>query len=110
MVKSDHYISYGLRFLKLLSFLSVNMILTSCATYSQYAHSLRDGLVAGNPNASLAIAEKKDPEQKEVVTSLEKGMLRRMNNDYSGSNQIFEVAKQEIEKLYGISVTETWRQ
>ena len=106
MVKSDHYISYGLRFLKLLSFLIANMMLASCATHSQYAHSLRDGLVAGNPGASLAIAEKKDPEQKEVVTTLEKGMLRRMNNDYSGSNQIFEVAKQEIEKLYGISITE----
>jgi len=106
MVNSNHYIAYSLQLVKLFAFLSVSMILISCATYSQYAHSLRDGLVAGNPQASLAIAEKHDPEQKEVVDSLEKGMLRRMNNDYSGSNQIFEVAKQEIEKLYGISVTE----
>lgn len=106
MVKRSHYISISLQFLKLLSFLSVAMVLSSCATYSQYAHSLRDGLVAGNPNASLAIAEKKDPEKKEVVASLEKGMLRRMTEDYSGSNQVFEVAKQEIEMLYGISVTE----
>ena len=106
MVKLNHYVSYSLQLLKLLSFLSANMILISCATYSQYAHSLRDGLVAGNPEASLAIAEKHDLEQKEVVASLEKGMLRRMSNDYSGSNQIFELAKQEIEKLYGISVTE----
>ncbi len=106
MVKQNHYISISLQFFKLLSFLSVAMVLSSCATYSQYAHSLRDGLVAGKPNASLAIAEKNDPEQKEVVASLEKGMLRRMTEDYPGSNQIFEAAKQEIEKLYGISVTE----
>ena len=81
-------------------------MLVSCATYSQYAHSLRDGLLHGDPDTSLAIAEKKDPEHKEIVASLEKGMLRRMTNDYSGSNKIFEVAKQEIEKLYGISITE----
>jgi len=85
---------------------SVCMMLISCATYSQYAHSLRDGLLHGDPDASLAIAEKKDPEYKEIIASLEKGMLRRMTDDYSGSNKSFEVAKQEIEKLYGISVTE----
>ncbi len=85
---------------------SVCMMLVSCATYSQYAHSLREGLLHGDPDTSLAIAEKKDPEHKEIVASLEKGMLRRMTNDYSGSNKIFEVAKQEIEKLYGISITE----
>lgn len=85
---------------------SVCMMLISCATYSQYAHSLRDGLLHGDPDTSLAIAEKKDPEHKDIVSSLEKGMLRRMTDDYSGSNKIFEIAKQEIEKLYGISVTE----
>jgi hypothetical protein len=41
-----------------------------------------------------------------VISSLDKGMLRRINDDFSGSNQIFEVAKQEIEQLYGISITE----
>jgi hypothetical protein len=85
---------------------SVCMMLISCATYSQYAHSLRDGLLHGDPGTSLAVAEKKDLEHKEIVSSLEKGMLRRMTDDYSGSNKIFEIAKQEIEKLYGISVTE----
>ena len=33
-------------------------------------------------------------------------MLRRINDDFIGSNQSLEVAKQAIEKLYGTSVTE----
>ena len=60
----------------------------------------------GRPELSLAIAEKKDQGQEEVISSLDKGMLRRMTNDYQGSNQILEAAKQEIEKLYGVSITE----
>jgi hypothetical protein len=67
---------------------------------------MRDGMLTGRPDLSLAIAEKEDPEQKEVIASLDKGMLRRINQDYSGSNQILEVAKQEIEQLYGVSITE----
>jgi hypothetical protein len=82
------------------------IILQSCATYGQDAVSLRDGLLTGRPDLSLAIAEEKDRQQTEVISSLEKGMLRRMNNDFSGSNQIFEVAKQQIEALYGISISE----
>jgi len=67
---------------------------------------MRGGLEKGQPQQSLLIAEKRDPEQEEVIASLDKGMLRRMTGDYSGSNQILEVAKQEIEKLYGVSITE----
>ena len=80
--------------------------LQACASYGQHASNLRGGLLHGHPEISLALAEEKDPEQEEVISSLDKGMLRRINSDFSGSNQIFEVAKQEIEKLYGISVTE----
>jgi hypothetical protein len=86
--------------------LGVGVLLQSCASYGQHATTMRDGLLEGHPEVSLAIAEARDPEQKEVISSLDKGMLRRMNNDYSGSNQILEVAKQEIDKLYGISITE----
>jgi len=93
------YLKAGLGFV-------VAVILQSCTTYGQDAVSLRDGLLTGRPELSLAIAEEKDQQQTEVIASLEKGMLRRMNDDFSGSNQIFEVAKQQIEALYGISITE----
>ena len=92
--------------LKFSFILSLGILLQSCASYGSHATSMRDGLLQGKPDLSLAIAEQEDPDQKEVIFSLDKGMLRRINNDFAGSNQIFEVAKQEIEQLYGTSITE----
>jgi len=93
-------------FLKLSFVLGLGILLQSCASYGSHATTMRDGMLTGHPELSLAIAEKEDPEEKDVIASLDKGMLRRINEDYPGSNQIFEVAKQEIEKLYGFSITE----
>jgi len=93
-------------FLKISFILGLGVMLQSCASYGSHAITMRDGLLTGRPELSLAIAEEKDKEQEEVISSLDKGMLRRINKNYTGSNQIFEVAKQEIEKLYGFSVTE----
>jgi hypothetical protein len=92
--------------MKIILALLTSLGLQACASYGQYATSMRDGLITGHPKASLEIAEKKDPEQEEVISSLDKGMLRRINADFTGSNQVFEVAKQAIEKLYGVSLTE----
>lgn len=91
---------------KLALILLCGLLLQSCASYSSHATSMRDGLLQGRPDLSLSIAEQKDPDQKEVISSLDKGMMRRINNDFSGSNQILEVAKQEIAQLYGTSITE----
>jgi len=93
-------------FLKLSFVLGLGILLQSCASYGSHATTMRDGMLTGHPELSLAIAEKEDSEETDVVASLDKGMLRRINENYSGSNQIFEVAKQEIEKLYGFSITE----
>lgn len=92
--------------LKLSLVLCLGIQLQSCASYGSHATTMRDGLLIGKPELSLAIAEEKDLEQKEVISSLDKGMLRRINQDYAGSNQILEVAKQGIEQLYGFSITE----
>ena len=86
--------------------ITIVAVLQSCASYGQQANAMREGLLSGHPEESLKLAEEKDPEQEEVISSLDKGMLRRINNDFSGSNQILEVAKKEIEELYGVSVTE----
>ncbi len=93
-------------YLKLSFLLSMAVLLQSCASYGSHATTMRDGMLIGHPELSLAVAEKEDPEQTSVIASLDKGMLRRINHKYTASNQIFEVAKQEIEKLYGFSVTE----
>lgn len=92
--------------LKVFILLSLGILLQSCASYGSHATTMRDGLLVGRPELSLAIAEEKDKDQEEVISSLDKGMLRRINKNYTGSNQILEVAKQEIEKLYGFSLTE----
>lgn len=83
-----------------------SLVLQSCVSYGQFANTMRGGLISGQPEVSLAIAEKQDADENDVIASLDKGMLRRINNDFSGSNRIFEVAKQEIDKLYGISISE----
>jgi hypothetical protein len=92
--------------LKVFFVLSLGILLQSCASYGSHATTMRDGLLVGRPELSLAIAEEKDKDQEEVISSLDKGMLRRINKNYTGSNQILEVAKQQIEKLYGFSMTE----
>ncbi len=101
--KSNGYLNL---YLKLCFLLTLVLLLQSCASYGSHALTMRDGLLTGQPELSLAIAEKRDLDQEEVIASLDKGMLRRINKDYSGSNQILEVAKQEIEQLYGVSITE----
>jgi uncharacterized protein len=78
-----------------------------CATYNQHAASMRQNLEAGRPDLALSIEEQKDPEQKDVLACMEKGMLLQMVGDYDASNQIWEVGKQHIEDLYGVSVTES---
>lgn len=92
--------------LKTFLFSGLGLVLQSCVSYGQFATTMRGGLLSGQPEVSLAIAEKQDPQQQDVISSLDKGMLRRINNDFSGSNRIFEVAKQEIESLYGTSISE----
>jgi len=91
---------------KLILILLAVAFLQSCASHANHASSMRDGLLQGKPHLSLAIAEAKDHDQEKVVSSLDKGMLRRVNGDFPASNQIFEVAKQKIERLHGISITE----
>ena len=86
--------------------LSISLFMNGCATYGQNAGSTRDSLLAGQVGAALAAVEAEDKDEEEVLASLNKGVLRRMAKDYSGSNQILEVAKQHIEDLYGISVSE----
>ena len=83
------------------------MWLTGCATYSQHAMTMRESLLAGDFGQARVLEEQKDPEQQDVLACMEKGMLRQMTGDYSASNNVWEVAKQRIETLYGISVTET---
>jgi hypothetical protein len=68
---------------------------------------MRDNLLIGRADLARQIAEEKDTDRDDVLASLNKGMLRRMTGDYAGSNRIFEIAKQRMESLYGVSISDT---
>ncbi len=82
------------------------LYLGGCATYSKQATSMRDNLLGGRADLARLTAEDKDQNQDDVLACLNKGMLRRMTDDYTGSNEIFEIAKQQMESLYGVSITD----
>ena len=84
----------------------LSLSLTACMTLGKKTESMQSELAAGRIGNALAIAEKEDSQQKDVLASMNKGMLRRIKGDYQGSNRVFEVAKQQIEELYGVSVSE----
>ena len=90
----------------LLSSVLLSLSLTGCMGLGSKAASMQAELAAGRVGNALAIAENENSSEDEVLASLNKGMLRRMKGDYQGSNRIFEVAKKNIEELYGVSVTE----
>ena len=91
---------------RVLLLLFIAAFMAGCATYSKKAGSMRDSLLAGQVGVALAMAEKEDSAESDVLASLNKGMLRRMAGDYQGSNRILEVAKTQIEELHGASVSE----
>lgn len=91
---------------KICLLLLMSLLMGGCTSYAKKAGSIRDSLFAGQIDLAIAALEKEDRSEKDVLVSLNKGMLRRMVNDFRGSNQILEVAKRRIESLYGVSVTE----
>jgi len=95
-----------LRLLRYFLLVCLPVLLQACASFGSHELTVREGLLQGKSELALQMIEKKDPEQKEVIPSLNKGMLRRINGEYAGSNKIFEVAKKEIDALYGVSITE----
>ncbi|WP_455208552.1 COG3014 family protein [Kaarinaea lacus] len=79
-----------------------------CAGYSANIHSVEQHLVTQNYQTALATLDKlyADSDRDAVLYNLNKGMLLRMNHEYSASNDAFETAKQLVERLEAISVTE----
>ncbi|HEY5602538.1 MAG TPA: hypothetical protein VIM41_05470 [Gammaproteobacteria bacterium] len=79
-----------------------------CAGYSATIRSVEQQLVVQNYPAALAMLEKlyANSSRDAVLYNLNKGMLLRMNGDYSASNTALETAKQLMERLDAISVTE----
>ena len=83
------------------------LLLQGCATSAQKTAYMRNLVATSHYDLALVEAEKallKDPTG--VMENMNVGLLRRLENDFAGSNKAFETAKQKIDALYTSSVRE----
>ena len=93
--------------LSLLLVLAGGGITAGCATYTETSRSLQERLVAGEPEQALQILEKRAGGREDrVLYLLNKGMLLRLAGDFAASNQVLEEAKELIDRLVVISISE----
>lgn len=83
----------------------LTLLLQGCATSAQKSASMRLFLEQGRPELALMEAEKGEVDDY-VMANMNLGILRRLNEDYKGSNEAFERAKKRIEELYTTSLTQ----
>ena len=95
---------YSIRIGGILAALTI-LLLQGCATSAQKSAGMREALMQGRPDMALVEVEK-EGETDDVMVNMNRGILRRMNGDYKGSNEAFELAKNKIEELYSTSLTE----
>lgn len=83
------------------------LLVTGCATYSESFGVIERDLSTRQYDAALRDIEKQSHSKTDrVLYLLNKGMVLRMKRDFSGSNQVLEEAKAEMERLYAASVSE----
>jgi len=91
---------------RLLAILSI-LVLQACATSAQKTAGMRNFMEVNRHDLALVEAEKQLADDIEgVMENMNVGVLRRLNKDYKGSNEAFQIAKQKIEELYSTSLTE----
>ena len=86
--------------------LTASLLLSGCVQYAHKAGDMQSFLLAGDIEVASNIAEQQDPLERDVLACLNKGMLRRMLHKYEASNRMLEKAKQMIDELYGVSISE----
>ena len=85
----------------------VLVALTGCATYSDSFSLIKRDLSTRQYDAALLEIDKQSHSTTDrVLYLLNKGMVLRMKRDFVGSNEAFEAAKTEMDRLYAASVTE----
>lgn len=81
--------------------------LVGCSIIIERPDALERTLAAGHTDQALALLEKQGPGRfSRVLYALNKGMVLRLDGDYTASNESFAAAKRGIEALYGVSVSE----
>lgn len=83
------------------------LLLQACATSAQKTAQMRGFLASSHYDLALVEAEKALKDNPSgVMENMNVGLLRRLENDFVGSNKAFEIAKQKIDALYTSSITE----
>ncbi len=90
-----------------LAALAATLAVSGCATYSDSFSAIHRSLADQQYDAALKNIEKQSGSKTDrALYLLNKGMVLRMNGDFSGSNEALEAAKAEMERLYAASVSE----
>ncbi len=83
------------------------LILQGCATSADKTAGMREMMELNRNDLALIEAEKHLSDEVEgVMENMNVGLLRRLNKDYKGSNDAFQLAKEKISELYTTSVSE----
>ncbi len=85
------------------------LLLASCATHAELRRGMVDQVRAGEYERAQGQQEKlvKDSSKKDRVMDLmDRGMLLHLRGDYAASNRALTAAADEIDRLFGVSVSD----
>jgi len=83
------------------------LLLPGCTTYSKAFYPVESKLAIQDPAGALKILEEQDhSDSDKLLYLLNKAMLLRMQNDFTGSNQTLEQAKLVVDSFSAISIRE----
>ncbi|MCW8936010.1 MAG: hypothetical protein OQK98_14945 [Gammaproteobacteria bacterium] len=83
------------------------LTLQGCATSADKTRGMRQMMELNRHDLALMEAEKHLASEVEgVMENMNVGLLRRLNKDYAGSNEAFNLAKEKISELYSTSISE----
>ena len=105
---SERCRALNMMWLRVAAYAMLLLSIHGCASYSANIRNVEQQLISQNYQEALTTLDKlyADSDRDAVLYNLNKGMLLRMSGDYSASNAAFETAKQLIDRLEAISVTE----
>lgn len=104
----DLYRIIRYRYCRLLGLGVLTLGLAACTGFAQKNAEVYRYLARGNPQLALQALEKAGygSRRDKVLYELDKAMLLRLTGDYAGSNELFESAKQKMQRLSATSITE----
>ncbi|MCW9047403.1 MAG: hypothetical protein OQK46_04930 [Gammaproteobacteria bacterium] len=83
------------------------LTLQGCATSADKTRGMRQMMELNRHDLALMEAEKHLVSEAEgVMENMNVGLLRRLNKDYAGSNEAFNIAKEKISELYSTSISQ----